>query len=203
MHKRNPIINVPMLIGIVLSIALHGAALYSNGIYTPPIPALEQGRTIVHLTLVPSMASQSSTPESPVEKPMEQPMEMPVPIPVEKAVEPKAVAQTESVDSAEQDASLQEDKGVITDTALSGPFRPPYPRMSKLRGETGTVTLSIQVLSDGSVENIAILQSSGYRRLDEAALKAAKKTTFTPATQFGRNIDSETELSFTFRLTDD
>jgi protein TonB len=192
-----------MLIGIVLSIALHGAALYSKGIYTPPVPALEQGRTVVHLTLVPSMASQASTPEPSVEKPIEQPTETPAPIPIEKAVESKAVAQTEAVDSPEQDASLQEDKGVITDTALSGPFRPPYPRMSKLRGETGTVRLSIQVLNDGSVGAVEMLQSSGYRRLDEAAQKAARKTTFTPAAQFGRNIDSETELSFTFRLTDD
>ena len=40
-------------------------------------------------------------------------------------------------------------------------------------------------------------------RLDEAALKAAQNTQFTPAKQLGRNIDSTTELSFTFRLTDD
>lgn len=201
MHKRNSINNVPLLIGIVLSLALHGAALYSKDIYTPPIPTMAQGRTAVHLTLVPSIASQAAIPESPPELPMEQPDEAPAP--VEKTVPPEAVAEFEAVDSIEQDATVQEDKGVSAEASLAGPLHPPYPRISKLRGETGTVRLAVHVLADGSVANVEILQSSGYRRLDEAAQKAVRKTTFIPAMRFGRNIDSETERTITFRLTND
>jgi protein TonB len=207
MHERKPIVSAPMLIGVVLSIALHGAALYSRGIYTPPLPTLEQGRTVVHLTLTPSVASQASTPEPPIEKQVKEPSEtpalIPVPIPVAKPAEPLPSLETAVVDSPEQDASLQEDKGITSEAALAGSFRPPYPRISKLRGETGSVTLSILVRPDGSVEHVSMQQSSGYRRLDEAALKAARKTTFTPAMRFGRAMESETKLSFTFRLTDD
>ena len=199
MQKRNSIVSIPMLIGIVLSIALHGAALYGKSIYTPPMPSLEQGRTVIHLTLVPSMASQAATAESPAEKPAE----MPAPIPVETAVDSTAVAESSEANAMEQIASSIEEKGVEFNATLSGTFRPSYPRMSRKRGETGTVMLSIQVLADGSVGTVKILQSSGYRRLDEAALQAARKTTFIPATRFGWNLDSETELSFTFRLTDD
>lgn len=207
MYKRKSIVSVPMLIGIVLSIALHGAALFNRGIYTPPLPTLEKGRTVVHLTLAPSLASQAATPEPPAEKqvkePSETPAPIPVPIPVVRPTEPLPALETSAVDSPEQDASLQEDKGITSEAALAGSFRPPYPRISKKRGETGTVTLSILVRPDGSVGQVSMIQSSGYRRLDEAALKAARKTTFTPAMRFGRAMESETELSFTFRLTHD
>ena len=90
--------------------------------------------------------------------------------------------------------------------AEAQPFKavkPTYPRISRRRGEEGTVTLFIEVLQTGRAGNISILQSSSHRRLDEAAVKAAQQTTFSPAKQFGRNIDSTTELSFTFTLTDD
>lgn len=207
MHNRNSIVSAPMLIAIVLSLALHVAALYGKGSHTPPVPTLEQGRTVVHLTLVPSIASQAAAPELPAEPTPEPEPQVEHPavagLPALPDPVPEKPTETATVDSPEQVASLQEDKGVISEAALSGAFRPAYPRISHRRGETGTVTLSIQVLSDGSVGNIALLQSSGHRRLDEAALKAARKTTFTPATQLGRRIDSTTELSFTFRLTDD
>ena len=215
MHKRNPIVNLPLLIGSVLSIAIHVGALYGKGIYTSPKPLAEQGRTVVRLTLMPSVASQAAAPEPQVEEPAEKPVERQVEqtalpvlpaIPAAEALttpEPNTIVEGASVNSPEQEASLIEEKGVTAEAQTFKAVHPAYPRISQRRGEEGTTTLSINVLADGSVSDVLVVQSSGYRRLDKAAIEAARATTFTPAMQFGRNIDSTTELSFTFRLTND
>jgi len=200
-QKRNSIINVPLLAGSVLSIAIHVAALYSKSIYTPPEPQLASGRTVLQLTLLPSIANRAASPESAtVPEPLPIPAPQPVVIPPS---EPQPTAAEKSVDSTDRDASLVEDKGVISDARASSSIQPAYPRISRLRGEEGVVTLSIHVLASGKAERVDVIQSSGYRRLDEAACNAARKASFSPARQFGRTIDSTTELSITFRLTDD
>lgn len=223
MQKRSSIVNLRILIGFVLSIAIHVAALYGKGIYAPPKASMEQGRTVVQLTLIPTVANHTAAPEPQNEEPAEQreeavesPVETPIePRHVEQASlpahppepaiepEPEAVAETVAADSAEQNASLVAEKGVTAEAEPAQTVHPTYPRVSQRRGEEGTVSLSIHVRSDGQVGDVSVLQSSGYRRLDAAAVKAARATTFTPAKQLGRNIDSAIELSFTFQLTDD
>ncbi len=216
MYQRNSIGHLPLLIGIGLSVALHGAMLYSKGIYTLPTPMMEQGQTVVHLTLVPSIARPAAAPEPPVEKPIEQPIEEvvaeAVPVPVEKRVEqppdpppepePEHIAETPEKASEEQDASLIEEKGVIAEAQAFKAVSPTYPRISRRRGEEGTVSLSIEVLKSGKAGKVSVVRSSGHKRLDESALRAAKKTQFVPATQFGKKIDSIMTLSYTFRLAD-
>lgn len=51
-----------------------------------------------------------------------------------------------------------------------------YPRASKRLNEQGKVVVSFRVYKSGRFENIKILQSSGKKRLDKAALKAVEKT---------------------------
>jgi protein TonB len=51
---------------------------------------------------------------------------------------------------------------------------PRYPRESRRRHEQGTVLLAVLLATDGSVETLRIARSSGYRRLDEAALDAVQ-----------------------------
>jgi protein TonB len=225
MHKRNSIINIPLLIGIGVSIAIHVGALYSKGFRSsPPIPIMEQGRTVVQLTLIPSISSQpaaepirpepqqseepvekASKEESPLNIPIEptiEPALLPAPAP-EPTPEPERVKESETPESVEQEASLIEEKGVTSDANRISTFRPTYPRISKKRNEEGTTTLFITVLADGSVSSVEIITSSGYRRLDEAAVGAAKKSSFAAARKMGRAVNSSTELSFTFKLTND
>lgn len=98
---------------------------------------------------------------------------------------------------------MEVDKGVTAAAAATGTFRPTYPRISRRRGEEGTVSLSIQVLADGSVGQVSVLQSSGHRRLDEAAIEGARQTIFNPALVLGQPVDSTINLSYAFRLTHD
>ena len=219
MHQRNSIGHLPLLACIGLSVALHGAMLYSKGLYTAPVLMLEQGQTVVHLTLAPSMARQAAAPEPPPEKPLEPPPEKPleelkeepVPVPVEIPVEqpPKPETEVETVaekpteSSPDQDASLIKEKGVVAEAQPVKAVNPDYSRFSRLRGEEGTVTLSIEVLKSGRTGKISVVQSSGHRRLDKSALRAARKTQFIPTTRSGKKIDSIMPFSYTFRLTDE
>ena len=202
---------LPLLIGGILSISIHAGLLCGKNICTPPKTMMEQGRTVVHLTLMPSVATQSATPEPEVEPPAETPAEPhqaePVSRPVsppEPAVEPEPKNAVESAAVApEQNASPVEEKGVTCEAEPAQAIHPTYPRISQRRGEEGLVTLSVKVLANGRTGNISIIQSSGYRRLDAAAVNAVRATVFTPARQSGHNVDSTAELSFSFRLTDE
>lgn len=63
--------------------------------------------------------------------------------------------------------------------------RPQYPPMSKRLGETGTVMLKVLVGADGTAKEVLIHKSSGFERLDVAALEAVRKWRFVPGTRLG------------------
>ncbi len=56
-----------------------------------------------------------------------------------------------------------------------------YPLMARLRGWEGEVLLSVRLDPNGTMSNIEVVHSSGYRVLDRSALKAAKKSKGVPA----------------------
>lgn len=58
---------------------------------------------------------------------------------------------------------------------------PPYPRIAKARGYQGKTLLNVLVGREGRVEEVTVAVSSGYRLLDEAAVKAVRGWLFEPA----------------------
>lgn len=58
---------------------------------------------------------------------------------------------------------------------------PIYPALSRQRGETGRVLLHVHVLANGRAERVEIKTSSGFERLDRAALEAVARWRFVPA----------------------
>ena len=62
---------------------------------------------------------------------------------------------------------------------------PAYPRMSRRLGEQGTVVLHVYIGTDGRAEKAEIRSSSGYPRLDEAALAGIQSWRFVPGTRNG------------------
>lgn len=56
--------------------------------------------------------------------------------------------------------------------------RPAYPEAARRRGEQGTVTCQLTIARDGRVLEVAVVTSSGFAALDEAALKALRKWRF-------------------------
>ncbi len=203
MHTRNSIINLPLLGGLTLSIAIHAAALYGKGLHRSAQPQLETGKTVVQLTLIPALSSRAVPADPPpqeLKSPPKPVVQEPTPTPepmIESSPQPKPAA----IESVEQNASLQKDKGIITEAFPTEGIRATYPRISQRRKEEGTVILSIEVRSNGTAGEVKIVKSSGHRRLDTAALKAAKQTHYTAAIQWGRPVDSALIQPLIFELT--
>lgn len=77
---------------------------------------------------------------------------------------------------------------------------PQYPRQSVRRGETGRVVVRILISSKGAVTRATVQKSSGYRRLDEAALEAARSARFKPYTENGMAYPALADIPFDFVL---
>ena len=60
-----------------------------------------------------------------------------------------------------------------------------YPELSKRLGETGSVLLWVLIGVDGAAHKVEIKQSSGFDRLDQAAVRFAQKTRYVPGKKNG------------------
>jgi protein TonB len=78
--------------------------------------------------------------------------------------------------------------------------RPPYPEAARRQGLEGTVVLLIKVLTDGHTGEIKVKRSSGHAALDEAAVEAARRWAFHPATQGRAPVEAWVEVPVTFEL---
>lgn len=80
--------------------------------------------------------------------------------------------------------------------------QPDYPTLSKRRGETGTALVHFVVGLSGKVESVTLARSSGYSRLDDAALSAARESTCKPYLEDGQPTRAAANQPFDFSLTD-
>ena len=79
--------------------------------------------------------------------------------------------------------------------------QPPYPPQSRQLGEQGSVILKVLVDVDGRVLDSQLVQSSGYPRLDQAALAGVKSNyRFTPGTVDGKAQQMWYTLKFNWKL---
>jgi periplasmic protein TonB len=82
-------------------------------------------------------------------------------------------------------------------TGLSEPL---YPSQAIRMGHTGTVILSVQVLANGRVGEVRLVQSSGFQSLDESAMREARRWRFEPGTRDGVAAPMWKQIPITFRL---
>lgn len=80
--------------------------------------------------------------------------------------------------------------------------QPPYPALSRRRNETGSVTVKFVVGLTGQPEAVELKSSSGYSRLDEAALAAVRDSTCRPFLENGAPTRVPTSVPFVFALGD-
>ena len=82
------------------------------------------------------------------------------------------------------------------DTAASR--EPEYPPVSRRLGEQGTVLLQVLVDEKGRATEAKVVQSSGFPRLDQAAIDGVKQNyRFVPGTRDGK----PEPMSYTFKFT--
>jgi protein TonB len=81
--------------------------------------------------------------------------------------------------------------------------QPEYPPASRRAGEAGTVQLRCYVQADGRCSEISVVKSSGFPKLDEAAVKEVQRSwKFVPAKEDGKPVAAWHTFAVTFRLTD-
>jgi len=81
--------------------------------------------------------------------------------------------------------------------AVSRPA-PRYPREALNRNIGGIVRVQVVVGPDGSVERMALAESSGDRFLDRAAMEAVRRWRFVPATRNGQPVTASVIVPLEF-----
>jgi len=81
--------------------------------------------------------------------------------------------------------------------------QPEYPPSSRRAGEEGTVQLQVLVLESGRAGEVKVAKSSGFPKLDEAAINEVKRNwRFVPGKEDGKPVSMWHTFAVTFRLTD-
>lgn len=123
-------------------------------------------------------------PKPPVQKQPEP--KPPAPKPAErKPTVPRANTSSAAAAQGESTASRSDADIPITGARFDADYlhnpAPAYPSYSRRMKERGTVLVLVQVSPQGNASQVTLYQSSGYERLDEAALEAIKQWRFVPA----------------------
>ena len=148
----------------------------------------------------------ATPPPPPLEKPEPKPAPKPLPkaAPSERAVkapEPEPAPPAET--PAEPTPAALGPAPVVPPRAEAGQLSNPapiYPSLSRRLREEGTVVLEILIKADGTVGEVKIKSSSGFKRLDETAAKAVSQWRYSPATQGDKKIDFWYEQPVEFYL---
>ena len=79
--------------------------------------------------------------------------------------------------------------------------KPEYPPRSIQKHESGQVNVRVIIDTAGRVHDARVVLSSGFSRLDEAALRAARHSTFHPYTEHGRPLFAMAIIPYRFNLS--
>jgi len=114
---------------------------------------------------------------------------------------------TATVKAQEQQAIPLEPIQVTAPWPLTPPqykeiSKAPYPEQARARQEYGTVLLLVRVSSNGRVGDVKVKKSSGYRLLDDAALKEAQRWKFEPARRGPKAVEALVEVPVRFELVE-
>lgn len=110
-----------------------------------------------------------------------------------------APAAPPSVPTATAPATTTDTGGSPTNPPVPADMPPPrYPVDALRRGETGEVLLRVQVDERGLPARVEVLQSSGSRVLDRAAVAAAQRWRFQPAQRDGVAVAGSVEVPIAF-----
>jgi periplasmic protein TonB len=143
----------------------------------PPTPLVQEVKPEMLETQMPVVPQPDIVVDVPVEAPIE----------AVTTTTPMEVAPTVSEAVSEQVKVLQN-------------AEPPYPNVSILRQEEGTVLVRITVGVNGKVSAARVERSSGFAALDDAALKAIRTWRFSAAKRGGQAVETSVVVPVIFEL---
>lgn len=209
-HSRWP----GLLATLALVCAGHVAALWALAItlqrspdvkITPPAiigVLVPEGPEVTPPSALP-MAAEPATPPQPLHPPRPQttppipapPSERAVSLPPAPPVQ-AAEASGPDMDEASTAASTSLAEGdarpVVpprADAAFLDNPAPRYPQLSRRRREEGRVLLDVFIRADGGVGDVKLKRSSGFTRLDDAAIEAVRRWRYVPAMRGTQALD--------------
>jgi periplasmic protein TonB len=151
-------------------------------------------------------------PPEPLPAPAIEPVKPEPPPPVEPVAQAEPVAAVQPVARAEPaphvEAAVRPPPPVPPEPITPPQFNadylhnptPTYPSLSRRMGEQGKVLVRVLVSAEGLVERIELKNSSGSRRLDQAALDAVKQWKFVPARQGDLKVSAWVLVPIVFAL---
>lgn len=100
-----------------------------------------------------------------------------------------------------QPEKIQKETGETRAPSYTGnPSKPVYPLISRQRGEEGVVHLQVIVSPEGKPISVSIAKSSGYARLDAAAVSQVNQWHFSPAKRNGQTVRGTVLVPIRFQL---
>jgi len=227
---RSPIKCSDALLGISLTLALHllwfftAPATEKREAFTPPQPIMVEWLSNSQSQAEPVKPQSQPTPKiaKPVVKPKVQPRKVatipPKPViaatstsaestiaqPVEAPPAPAVVAAANPAPAATASPNSTADDAPVTLPHLNADYlnnpAPDYPPASRELGEQGRVLLRAMINIDGMVAQVVLRKSSGFDRLDQAALDTVKNWRFVPAQRGEQKVSAWVVVPVAFSL---
>jgi protein TonB len=195
--------------GLAFSLILHSVVLYA--LWKQPLPITPVKFTTMSVSIVVPPERQSTTKPQPsifpkhIEKPKDNLMvsqaqsENPA-----VSVAPAPVATTQVEAAIQPLPALLPLEPVVISSELSlicpGWVEPAYPVLSRKMGETGLVVLRVEINESGKVASAKVERSSGYPRLDNAALETVLTWHCVPPRRNGKPTQAIAYQPFNFVL---
>jgi len=161
-------------------------------IVKPAVKPKVQPRKVAVIPPKPVIAATSTSAESTIAQPVEAP-----PAPAVVAAANPAPATSASPNSTADDAPVTLPH--LNADYLNNPA-PDYPPASRELGEQGRVLLRAMINIDGTVAQVVLRKSSGFDRLDQAALDTVKNWRFVPAQRGEQKVSAWVVVPVAFSL---
>lgn len=169
-------------------------------------PAAPSAPLPVQATAAPAARAQRAAPRLAVP-----PAQMAVPVQASPAVVADAAPATALLPAPATQAAAPDTTARDTKLPVAPPVQagkpdyayspqPDYPMLLREQGVGGVVWLRVWVDSDGQPGEIKLAKGSGYRLLDDAAMRAVRQWRFVPARQGAQSLASWVEFPIRFTL---
>ena len=207
-----------IIIGIVL--LLHALPALEFLHFSSRPPKMDDARVMANLVSPDTAANKSQqAPATPPPKPKEEPKKKTVEDKSSQKPTPPQTQNTSQQTQQQTKSEAQMQNAAVAPSTTGGASGTPiqtdigklvvvyqpdadayYPSFSKRSGEQGTVVVRLIISETGEVEDVAILQSSAFPRLDRAATDIGRRYRFKPFLVNGSPQRISTNLLIKFNL---
>jgi protein TonB len=206
-----------IIIGIVL--LMHALPALEFLHFSSRPPKMDDERVMANLVSPDTASSKSQQPPAPPPKPKEEPKKKTVEEKSSQKPTPPQTQNTQQQQKSESQSQSQMQNAAVAPATTGGASGTPiqtdigklvvvyqpdadayYPSFSKRSGEQGTVVVRLIISENGEVEDVAILQSSSFPRLDRAATDIGRRYRFKPFLVNGSPQRISTNLLIKFNL---